>query len=215
MDTLISDAEEPEAEEDNGMPSEAEFDSEVDDEELSGLLNDANVSTHNLKAFAEQPRQLRKRKAHTAVSNGVVVPLEGSRNDLGKRVGRIHRGIIVLGEITQFTPKYIQPVQPATQPVASSEPSTASVHQSNVAAFGGASVPIITTTSVDNTVFNVPQSALPPVVQHVLIPNSLPAGFSDSSGVSVSGGEVDVEHSEWAVAYNDSVTLVLNAQKVR
>jgi len=77
---------------------------DVDDEEIGGLLDDANIQPEEVEALKVQPRQLRQRGTILYSNNIVPDVVEGGEADVNKKVGRVHRGVIITGTVTQFIP---------------------------------------------------------------------------------------------------------------
>lgn len=98
---------------------------DVDDEEISGLLEDANVPAEQVETLRMEPRRLRPRRAAGAAGSGPlsqlvtpVVPetVEGGTTDINKKAARIFRGVIIPGTVVEFIPLSSHVAPPADIP---------------------------------------------------------------------------------------------------
>eukprot|EP01038_Epipyxis_sp_PR26KG_P010621 gene10621-14263_t len=76
--------------------SSEEDESEIDETELSDILADAGVNQDAV--LLSTTRSLRPKKA---TPNDDFAGINGDGNDIGVKVGRVHRGIIVIGTVTE------------------------------------------------------------------------------------------------------------------
>jgi hypothetical protein len=91
--------------EDEFSDEEEEDDSDIDEDELQGLLEDANIPYEETLYAAQEEevpiaRRLRERKPQKQDS---IIKLEG-KEDIGKFVARVRRGVFQLGKIIEYLP---------------------------------------------------------------------------------------------------------------
>lgn len=84
----------------NSFPPLTDDESNVDEDELHGLLGDANVQYASIDKTA--PRKLRQKAKSSTTSDPSLTP-QGEQ-DMSKKVCKVSRGFMIVGEIKTFIP---------------------------------------------------------------------------------------------------------------